>query len=66
MFFFKACPKCQGDMYVDRDRYGAFVECLQCGLLKDVKRSESTVSYTTSPEFSGTGTTQPPVLRRVA
>ena len=25
MFFFKACPKCQGDLHLDRDSYGAFV-----------------------------------------
>ena len=36
MFFFKACPKCQGDLHVDRDSYGTFVKCLQCGLLRDV------------------------------
>jgi hypothetical protein len=36
MFFFRACPKCHGDMYVERDNYGAYVQCLQCGLLRDV------------------------------
>jgi ssDNA-binding Zn-finger/Zn-ribbon topoisomerase 1 len=36
MFFFKACPKCQGDLHMDRDTYGAFIKCLQCGLLRDV------------------------------
>lgn len=40
MLFFKACPKCHGDMYVDRDVYGTFIECLQCGLLRDVERKE--------------------------
>jgi DNA-directed RNA polymerase subunit M/transcription elongation factor TFIIS len=30
-FYFKACPKCKGDMYQDRDVYGAFRKCLQCG-----------------------------------
>ena len=37
MFFLKACPKCHGDMYQERDLYGTFVECLQCGLMKDVR-----------------------------
>ena len=36
MFFFKACPKCHGDLYLDSDGYGTFVECLQCGLLRDL------------------------------
>ena len=37
MFFFKACPKCHGDLYVDSDSYGSFVECLQCGFLRDME-----------------------------
>ena len=28
---FKACPKCHGDMYPDKDKYGVFITCLQCG-----------------------------------
>ena len=36
MLFFKACPKCPGDMQVNRDQYGEFIECLQCGLLRDI------------------------------
>lgn len=30
-FYFKACPKCRGDMYLDEDAYGVFTKCLQCG-----------------------------------
>ena len=40
MLFLKACPKCHGDMYVNRDVYGKFIECLQCGLLRDVEYRE--------------------------
>jgi hypothetical protein len=29
--YFKACPKCRGDMYLDEDSYGVFTKCLQCG-----------------------------------
>ena len=36
MFYFKACPKCHGDLYFNSDGYGTFVECLQCGLLRDL------------------------------
>ncbi len=32
----KGCPKCGGDLYKDRDVYGAFVSCIQCGMHKDV------------------------------
>ena len=40
MFFFKACPKCHGDLYLDSDGYGTFLECLQCGLLRDLVDQE--------------------------
>ncbi len=36
MFYFKACPKCHGDLYLDSDGYGTFIECLQCGWLRDL------------------------------
>jgi len=31
MWRLKGCPKCKGDLYLDRDRNGWFEECLQCG-----------------------------------
>ncbi len=31
MYYFKACEKCMGDLYLDRDSYGSFLKCLQCG-----------------------------------
>ena len=37
MFYFKSCPKCRGDMYQDRDYYGSFRKCLQCGLILELK-----------------------------
>lgn len=35
-FYFKACPKCRGDMYLERDAYGAFRQCLQCGRIVEL------------------------------
>lgn len=32
----KSCPKCRGDMVVDRDFAGVFRVCLQCGYLMDL------------------------------
>ena len=37
---FKACPRCRGDMHADRDQYGAFRSCIQCGHME----------YLTTPE----------------
>lgn len=36
MIYFGACPKCQGDLTLNRDSYGSFFSCLQCGLMHDV------------------------------
>ena len=33
---FGACPKCQGDLQIKRDIYGMLINCLQCGLQKDL------------------------------
>ncbi len=30
MFWFKACPRCHGDLYQETDAYGPYVTCLQC------------------------------------
>ena len=27
----KSCPRCRGDLYENRDIYGRYVDCLQCG-----------------------------------
>ena len=35
-FYFKACPKCQGDLYLEQDAYGAFRQCLQCGRIVEL------------------------------
>jgi len=40
MMFCKACPKCNGDVSIYHDLYGAFLQCLQCGLLRDVTHGE--------------------------
>ena len=31
MFWLKCCPRCQGDLYEDKDTYGRYVACMQCG-----------------------------------
>lgn len=36
MWKFKSCPKCEGDLYIDWDMDGTFVQCLQCGYLADL------------------------------
>ncbi|HJN87866.1 MAG: hypothetical protein QF714_08730 [Dehalococcoidia bacterium] len=36
MFWFRQCPRCSGDIYVDRDQYGPYITCIQCGFSRDV------------------------------
>ena len=43
MFWFKLCPRCSGDLFDDRDQYGKFITCMQCGLTRNVPNSESGV-----------------------
>ena len=33
---FKGCPKCHGDLHVDRDLYGTYIQCFQCGFMLDM------------------------------
>lgn len=50
MLYTKACPRCSGDIKLDRDNYGVYAKCLQCGFNRDfVTRRDST------PEMETTG-----------
>ena len=31
MLFLKGCSRCLGDLYQERDIYGNYIVCLQCG-----------------------------------
>ena len=31
MSWLKTCPKCDGDIFENKDTYGSFMSCLQCG-----------------------------------
>ena len=33
MLYLKGCPRCAGDIYADRDEYGEYRQCLQCGFV---------------------------------
>ena len=36
----KECPRCRGGMFGNRDVYGEYVECIQCGHMINVDRVE--------------------------
>ena len=33
----KECPRCHGDVHTNRDMYGTYKECLQCGYMLDIE-----------------------------
>lgn len=35
------CPKCGGHMFIDKDIYGYYVECLQCSYTHELKASDN-------------------------
>lgn len=41
MLYFKACPRCRGDMHINRDIYGNYKECLQCGFMLDLRKPDN-------------------------
>ena len=37
MLRLKGCPRCKGDIVLDKDHYGWYEHCLQCGYLRDLE-----------------------------
>ncbi|MFH1560347.1 MAG: hypothetical protein ABID84_02915 [Chloroflexota bacterium] len=33
----KGCPRCRGDLHMDRDFYGEYRKCIQCGYMEDLE-----------------------------
>ena len=38
----KKCPKCSGNMIIERDEYGKYIKCLQCGHQLELKATTTT------------------------
>ncbi|MFC1989542.1 hypothetical protein ACFLVW_03135 [Chloroflexota bacterium] len=36
MWKLKSCPRCRGDIYIDKELYGWYELCLQCGYLREM------------------------------
>jgi hypothetical protein len=54
MLWLKGCPKCNGDLNQERDMYGEYTACLQCGYYLS-PLDEVTLYY--SAQLSATGRT---------
>jgi hypothetical protein len=47
----KICPRCQGRIFLERDQYGWYMLCLQCGYLRDI-HSLSEIQEQLTPEVA--------------
>ena len=36
MWRFKSCPRCKGDMFIDKNGDSWYEECLQCGFSREL------------------------------
>lgn len=37
LIFLKACRRCKGDVVIERDVYGEYAKCVQCGRSEEAK-----------------------------
>ena len=52
MWRFKSCPKCRGDVYLERDFEGAWYEhCLQCGYRRYMPEMAASGRFAESDRF---------------
>jgi DNA-directed RNA polymerase subunit M/transcription elongation factor TFIIS len=35
------CPRCGGQLYIDKDFWGKFMVCIQCGYEKDIEEHKA-------------------------
>jgi hypothetical protein len=38
LYRFKSCPRCNGDVYLDRDEFSWYEQCLQCGFMNYMEK----------------------------
>jgi hypothetical protein len=49
VLWLKSCPRCKGGLYQDRDQYGPYVACFQCGHY--LSRAEEVALLYPSPQW---------------
>ena len=40
MLELRACPRCEGDLHTNRDMYGSYKQCIQCGYMHDIPNTD--------------------------
>ena len=52
MIIFKGCPRCRGDIMLERDVYGDYLECLQCGNVIDQDSKNQNIRIDALPRWT--------------
>ena len=50
MLYTKACPRCTGDIKLDRDNFGVYAKCLQCGFSRDFQTRREASPFETAAD----------------
>lgn len=45
MLGLKSCPRCKGDILIDRDHLGWYEQCIRCGYQHDLKVLDEAKGY---------------------
>ena len=69
MWKLKTCPRCHGDLFIDKDYTGGwFEQCLQCGFRREMKAIVEPMRKQPAPEterLPGSGIDTPEKRREV-
>lgn len=41
MYWLKACPRCHGDLHAEKDYFGDYVACIQCGYVLPAEEEQT-------------------------
>ena len=52
MLQLKACPRCEGDLHTNRDMYGSYRQCIQCGYMRDIPRADQVLRSLKLSDFN--------------
>lgn len=51
MIWFKSCRRCGGDLSLEKDDYGSYMLCIQCGFHGDIEMDLTATSRQPVPAF---------------
>ena len=55
MLKLKGCPRCGGDVHTNRDLYGSYEQCIQCGYMKDLSNADQLLAKLDIADFKARG-----------